>query len=222
MPKFHKIWTFYSNTGLRNSAKQSTAWYFERQPSNTIFVWNLWQTWKVSETFLASSCSRKSFQSCFNLNYSLQSDLLFVCTTKIFFFVLIPTCTWDRHKPSRGILDTRRPQRSKSRPQHRQFSQMWQLQTQNLNLGLFEPKVVELTDLLDSSTFPQVISLPIQITSNSEIEKNIMQTGTSEPKRGAYFIEKTCLWRKSGERGDTRRKVGSATCNKWFPTYLIL
>ena len=62
---------------------------------------------------------------------------------------------------------------------------MWQLQTQNLNLGLFEPKVVELTDLLDSSTFPQVISLLIQITSNSEIEKNIMQAGTTESKKGA-------------------------------------
>ena len=49
--------------------------------------------------------------------------------------------------------------------------------------GTFEPKVVELTDLLDSSTFLQVISLLIQITSNSEIEKNIMQTGKTESKK---------------------------------------
>ena len=82
---------------------------------------------------------------------------------------------------------------------------MWQLQTQNLNLGTFEPKVVELTDLLDSSTFPQVISLLIQITSNSEIEKiSCKLAQRSQRKVQNLSLEK--IWRERGhsEKGRVR------------------
>ena len=46
--------------------------------------------------------------------------------------LLICTCTLGRRRPSRGSLDTRRPQGSRLQPQDSQFSQRWPPQTQNL------------------------------------------------------------------------------------------
>ena len=60
--------------------------------------------------------------------------------------------------------------------------------------------------LLDFSTFPRAISQSTQIMSSSETAKNIWK------KRTNWLLQtQTCLWRKSGERGDTLRKAGSAT-----------
>ena len=109
----------------------------------------------------------------------------FVCTTKIFFFAL------DSH------LHLGQTQAFQRYPGYHEASEVQEptptqavlsnVATSNSKpkFGTFEPKVVELTDLLDSSTFPQVISLPIQITSNSEIDKKGHANWPNEAKKGA-------------------------------------
>ena len=113
-----------------------------------------------------------------NLNYSLQSDLLFVCTTKIFIFVLKVS---REYKYSH--LHLGQTQAFQRYPGYQEASEVQEptptqavlsnVATSNSKpiFGTFEPKFVEPFHLLDSSTFLQVISLLIQIMSNSEIEK---------------------------------------------------
>ena len=140
------------------------------------------------------------------MNHSVQSDLVFACTTQIFIFVLYShlhlgqTQAFQRYPGYQEASEVQEPT-----PTQAVLSNVATSNSKPI-FGTFEPKVVEPFHLLDFSTFPQVISLLIQIMSNSEIEKKISCKLAQWSQRKVQNLSLEKIWRERGhsEKGRVR------------------